>query len=292
MATGLPGLDALIERLPAFQKVMERCMLTMSKPYASAREIGAWIESDSALSGKILGMANSPFYGQLDKVLRPERAVVLLGRRTLEDVFYSFYIQGLFSTHGGGEAAELWSDALGAGICAKELTIALALPSSEGQESADAGAYLAGLLHDAGKLLVLTHYPEAYQAARALAGPGGPTEIEAQRRAWGFDHAELGERMARKWSLPEAVCEAIGGHHKDLPQPRVLDALVRLTDLLCDASRGGSPAREAAEKLDPGSRITLGLDEERLGLMESVMEAARGKMRAYEGLFDGGTWQT
>ena len=135
--------------------------------------------------------------------------MVLLGRRALEEVFFSFYIQGLFSSQDGSEVAGLWTSSLSAGICAKELTFALGLPSSEGQESPDAGAYLAGLLHDAGKLLVLTHYPDAYRAAEALAQREQIGETQAEQRQWGFDHADLGQSMARKWALPDSVCVAM-----------------------------------------------------------------------------------
>jgi HD-like signal output (HDOD) protein len=291
-ASHLLNLDSLIERLPAFQKVMERCMVTMSKPYASAREISTWIESDSALSGKVLGMANSPYYGQTDKVMRTERAVVLLGRRALEDVFYSFYIQGLFSAQGGSEVAGLWTSALSAGICAKELTYVLGLPSSEGMETPDAGAYLTGLLHDAGKLLVLTHYPEAYHAAESLRAKEGVSEIEAEQRLWGFDHAQLGRSMAEKWSLPLSVCDAIGRHHDPmLGAPAALDALVRLSDLLCQAE-GPMGEMEAARGLEPAFREVLGLGEQHLLLMEKVMGTVREKMLVYDGMMDTGTWQT
>jgi len=292
----LPGLDEVVERLPPFHKVMERCMATMSKPYASAREISTWIESDSALSGKVLSLANSSFYGQPNKVLRTERAVVLLGRRSLEDVFFSFYIQGLFSSQGGSEVAGLWSASLSAGICAKELTFALGLPSAEGDETPDAGAYLAGLLHDAGKLLVLTHYPEAYRAARALQASRRLGETEAERSLWGFDHAELGRSMARKWALPEAVCEAIAVHHAEPGDgpPAVLAALLKLSDLLCAALECGLEAEAPAtvrRELDAASRKLLGADEMRLALLPQVAATVKEKMQVYDGLLDTGTWQ-
>lgn len=290
----LPGLVKLIERLPPFHKVMERCMATMSKPYASAREIGGWIESDSALSGKVLSLANSSFYGQPNKVLQAERAVVLLGRRALEEVFFSFYIQGLFSSPDGSDQAELWVSSLSSGICAKELVGALGLPSSDGSETPDAGAYLAGLLHDSGKLLVLTHYPEYFHAAIRLEKEESLPECEAERRLWGFDHAELGQAMAAKWDLPENVCVAIACHHDPVSAGpfALLAALIRLSDVLCEAAVAGRDLAEAVRTdLDLDSRELLALEDARLPSLRRVVRTVREKMRVYEGLAESGTWQ-
>lgn len=290
----LPSLMELVERLPPFHKVMERCMVTMSKPYASAREISTWIESDSVLSGKVLGLANSSFYGQPQKVLRTERAVVLLGRRALEEVFFSFYIQGLFSAQENTEVAELWTSALSAGICAKELTFVLALPSAEGHETPDAGAYLAGLMHDSGRLLVHTHYPEAYHAARSLAQSQAIDETEAERRLWGFDHADLSEAMAQKWALPDSVCRAIAFHHRPLEAgpDSLLAALVHTADILCQAVVDGRDVVESVkEELDPLCKELLGVHEDNLPFMRKVMRTVREKMQVYGGLMNSGSWQ-
>ena len=290
----IPSLVELVERLPPFHKVMERCMVTMSKPYASAREISTWIESDTVLSGKVLSLANSSFYGQPQKVLRTERAVVLLGRRALEEVFFSFYIQGLFSAQDDTEVAGLWTSALSSGICAKELTALLGLPSAEGHETPDAGAYLAGLLHDSGKLLMLTHYGPAYEAAQALARKEGLSECEAEQRQWGFDHAELSLAMGHKWSLPESVCEAIACHHRPLEagDNALLACLIHTADVLCDAVVDGTDVVEAVQlKVSQAEKDLLGIDENRLPFMRKVMRNVKEKMQVYGGLMDTGSWQ-
>ena len=289
----LPGLMELVERLPPFHKVLERCMVTMSKPYASAREISGWIESDSALSGRVLSLANSSYYGLPQKVLRTERAVVLLGRRALEEVFYSFYIQGLFTSQDGSEAAELWTGSLRAGICAKELTLALGMPSSEGKESDDAGAYLAGLLHDAGRLLLLTHYPAAYHRAHPKGGAPGDV-VDREKQAWGFDHAELGRAMAEKWGLPPSVSRAIEWHHRpdEAGEDALLASLVHVADILSEsAASGGDPVAAVRSACSEQCLGRLGLDEDALPVLRKVMRQLAEKMLAYGGLVNGGAFQ-
>jgi HD-like signal output (HDOD) protein len=291
----LPSLMELVERLPPFHKVMERCMVTMSKPYASAREISGWIESDSALSGKVLSLANSSFYGQPQKVLRTERAVVLLGRRALEEVFFSFYIQGLFAAQEDSEVADLWTASLSGGICAKELTLVLGLPSAEGHETPDAGAYLAGLLHDSGKLLVLTHYPEAYASAALLSKQEGLSPSQAEARCWGFDHAQLSLAMAEKWALPESVCRAIAFHHEPLQagDDALLACLVRAADILCQALVDGRDVVEALDlELGDDGKAILGVTADNLPFMRKVMRSVKEKMQVYGGLMNTGFWQT
>lgn len=289
----LPGMMDLVERLPPFHKVMEKCMVTLSKPFASAREISTYIESDSALSGKVLSLANSSFYGQASKVLQTERAVVLLGRRSLEEVFFSFYIQGLFASQ-EREVTELWTASLRSGICAKELTYALQLPSAEGQETPDAGAYLAGLLHDAGRLLVLTHYPEAYRHARELGDREQCPAVQAERQVWGFDHAALSQAMALKWGLPSSVCDAIAWHHEPFKagQAALLAGLVAVADRLAEADQAGLEIGESfLQSFDPALRALLGLDAERLPALRKVLKVLREKMQVLGSLMGSGTWQ-
>jgi HD-like signal output (HDOD) protein len=279
----IPGLVDLVSNLPPFQKVMEQCMLTLSKPYSSAKELGRWIESDTALSGKVLSLANSSFYGQPQKVSSASQAVVLLGRRALEETFFSIYIQGLFQSQGDPEVSRMWAHSLSCGLAARELVQMLGLPSAEGQETPDGGAYLAGLLHDAGKLLILTNYPEAHQLAKSQLKQRARNIIEAERLTWGFDHAELGEAMARKWGLHETILEAVRWHHE--PERAVLSpeltALVHVGDLL---ARYGEAAPRALERVHPVAMAILGLGEDSQERLAAVDRNVREKMAVYDHL--------
>jgi len=75
------------------------------------------------------------------------------------------------------------------------------------------GAFLAGLLHDLGKLLIAVSAPQQYEMTLTLASASGRPLFECEREILGTDHAELSGLSLTKWSLPEPVCRAAFHHH-------------------------------------------------------------------------------
>lgn len=177
---------------------------------ASARDVALALQTDPALSARILHLANSPYFGLSGKVGNVERAVVALGAATVRSLAVST-AAGLF----GADAEEMpdgfWRHsvavAAGSSIAARFCHV----PPGD--------ALCAGLLHDLGAALEYRIDNEGYRARVAL-GLEPSSYLEAEAESYSGDHAVIGAFALDAWRLPVAIVDAIRLHHAD---PAVVD---------------------------------------------------------------------
>jgi HD-like signal output (HDOD) protein len=181
------------------------------------------ISKDPALAGRLLKIANSPFYGLHQKVSNIQQAVMILGLTTVKCLVLS---AGLFDPFKISKKADvdikaLYSDILTVAVTSQKLAVACGYSSPE-------EAFTCGLLHDIGLLFFLQNFPEEY---RAVAGrvPEGGNIIDDEKEAFGISHPEAGRLIASKWHLPEEVGSALANHHSfGFDGSETLDDIVRL----------------------------------------------------------------
>ena len=194
------------------------------------------IEHDQALTGKMLRLANSAFFGQSRRVATIPRAVVLLGFSTVRNLALSVKVwDALGSGVARAQLEELWTHAVAVGVAAK--TLAARLRAGDPDE-----AFTAGLMHDVGRLVLAMRFRDEYW--RAVGGTAESEPIERIESAtFGVDHAEVGGWMLEAWSLPPGIVEAVREHHAEQGRPGVpgllalTDRLVAWTDLATGAVR-------------------------------------------------------
>ncbi|MFH1144570.1 MAG: HDOD domain-containing protein [Candidatus Eisenbacteria bacterium] len=135
-------------------------------------------------------------------------------------------------------------------------------------------AMLAGLIHDAGRLVLNLLMPEHYEPVmRSIYNrEGASTEIE--RRAFGFDHALVGRLVLEKWNFPDDLIRAVERHHEDLAGMDALTRTVRATDELLWLM--GFGVREATEppSVMPPALAAFGYTLEDLSAQEEHLRAA------------------
>jgi putative nucleotidyltransferase with HDIG domain len=216
----LEQLVQYVQELPALPDVAVEVLKLTDDPEASARDVAGVISRDMSMTARVLKIANSAYYGMPRSVSTANEAVLILGMQSVRSLALA---AGAYDTLRGAtpgynlRAGELWkhsiSVAVGAQIIAKET-----------KATRPEQAFVAGLLHDVGKVILSEQIQPQFQAILALVELDGAPFHEAERSILGFDHAEVGARVAERWNLPNPLCDAIGAHHN-------LDAAVEAPEL-------------------------------------------------------------
>ena len=197
--------DSLPTLPVAAMKVLELTQL----PDVSANEIAKVIQTDPALSAKLLKTANSSMFGMSKKVASLQQAMVLLGLRTVKVMALSFSLVDTFSGRQGENLFDFekyWRRSLSTAVAAKLLAEAAT-------ESRRDEAFVGGLLADLGIVAAFRCAPEEYlPALQAYAEHSLPLQ-DVEQQLLGVTHAGISACLLRHWSLPDMLCDAVSAHH-------------------------------------------------------------------------------
>jgi putative nucleotidyltransferase with HDIG domain len=243
---------------------------------ARIEQVVVVLESDPALSARLLRLVNSAGYGLKVRCTSVRHAAVLVGTRRLNQVATTAAILDLFESS-NTLAAELLEHAAVVGSLCRYLAVHLGLPHDE--------LFTCGFLHDIGKIMLLDTEREVYPSMLREFGGSADAIHEQERRVFGFDHATLGAHVLTTWNIPEPVPKVIAWHHQPARalQDSLLSAMVqtlRLADVLAyELGRNGDEAgialvaaTEAAQYLD--------ISEPQLAAMWQDLLSLRDRSRA------------
>ncbi len=217
--------------IPSLPEVVSKLNHMVEDPAMGMREIASQIAQDPPLAAKTMRVANSAYYALQVPVTSLEHAASILGTRTLKNMVMQAVILDLFEdldSDSGFDPLVLWDHAvLTAHACTSfDLSILRKYPSDE--------LFLCGLLHDIGEFVMYDHLGREFTDLRtqALALPGGSAELEVVKL--GFNHAQIGSMVARRWGLPRNVVLAVNHHHdlKGEARTNPLVALVAIADMI------------------------------------------------------------
>jgi diguanylate cyclase (GGDEF)-like protein len=176
----------------------------------TALAIARVLQTDPALSGRVLKLANSAHAGRARAVTAVREAVTHLGVRMVRNVALGFSLVSQFGRGAcpGFDYGTFWSGSLAMAVAAQEA-------AHHTGQIAPAEAFTCGLLAQVGRLALASIYPEAYGEVLAGAENGGPAELRRrERERFATDHGELTAALLRDWGLPEP-CVAAAQHHED-----------------------------------------------------------------------------
>ncbi len=237
--SALPALPSeetrrLVQRvvnLPALPVVITRVLRLVEDPRSSAQDLVRVIGSDQALASRILRLANSAFYGFQREIVSLSHAVVLLGFDTVRSIVLAATVFNTV-TDGGAASAfdrrEFWRHAVATASGARMVARSLRMVDPE-------VAFLGGLLHDIGKVVLDRFFYRRYAEAARLAASLPCLIREAEMTLFGVDHAEVGSWLAERWHLPPAFIEPVAFHHRPeaaSPERWGISACVHLADVL------------------------------------------------------------
>ncbi|MGA7829021.1 MAG: HDOD domain-containing protein [Geobacteraceae bacterium] len=259
--------------LPTIPIVATKVMNLIESDRATAEELSKVVSTDPAVAARVLKISNSSFYGRQGKIQNLSQAIVLLGYTTLKSIVVTASVRQVYQPFGLTEKM-LWEHSFGAGLAAR--TIAQSIAGVDQEE-----AFLAGLFHDIGKVIMNSQDPGKFQMVMERCYNEEIRFNEAERSFYPFTHEEAGALVIKKWNFPDTLIQSVQHHHafafSDLSDiaPLHLTSVVSLADLFC--LRLGIGQRYPMEDLSLNSTKAagfLGLDEEKLEeLLKKFMEA-------------------
>lgn len=215
----------------SFPDIYLKLRKEVDSPKASVQSLSALVCQDISLSAKLLKLVNSPMYGYPEPVDSIERAISLVGIRELSTLAMGItainYFQGI-----PPELIDMrtfWRHSISCGILAKILA------QGAGEKQVER-FFIAGLLHDVGRLVLFKKMPYASTEALIYARNNFVPIVEAERSTFEFTHTDVGKHLLAQWNFPQHLSELINFHHDPLaaPSPR-LAAIVHVADVFANA---------------------------------------------------------
>ena len=204
-------IQAYIARMPSLPTTVIKVLETCNDPNASAKDLKRVISLDPVLTGRVLKLVNSAYYSLRHPISSLTRAIIMLGLNTVKNLALSFTILDNLKTKSSGlsfSPDEFWTHSLCVGVVAKWLAASKGTPPLVGEEY-----FVAGLLHDLGKLPLHMQFPaqyhQVYKAAQSRQEALHPNEV----RFLGVDHCAVGRMIAQKWCLGATLVDSLSLHH-------------------------------------------------------------------------------
>jgi HD-like signal output (HDOD) protein len=217
--------------IPSIPLVLIKIIQTLDNDSSSAKELEELILHDPALSARILRLANSAFYSFRAEVKTISHAIALLGLNLVTSLAIGINIFDTFTKGAKSEAAlinRLWIHSCCVGVLVKEIWTRRSRREKEGEF-----AFLCGLLHDLGKVVLFKAYPGHYGSIFAIEKTAEDPSISAyESTSYGSDHAVIGEMCAKQWGFPPELASVIRKHHDPLALGVPMISAVTLADLL------------------------------------------------------------
>jgi putative nucleotidyltransferase with HDIG domain len=240
-------LEQAMENIQPIPQVALKILRLIDNEEYEIKTLAEEIRKDQVISARTLKLCNSAAFSGSSRVESLDQALVLIGMQLLVKLVISVSINELFGQSDLGYSlckGGLYHHAIGTAIIAEKL--------ADFTGSAEPGlAYTAGLLHDIGKVVLDQSIASAYPLFYRKLFDEERNFSEAEIEILGFDHAQVGNKLARKWLFPESLCDTIRNHHRPERATRYseLAHVVYLADLLMSRFHSGLEL----ERLDTGS---------------------------------------
>lgn len=229
-----------LDSLPTLPQIALETIKRALRPGASAEGLAEMVELDPPLAALVLKTANAPYHGRTGNITSLKTALSRVGYAVLHGIALSISTLDLFSDRKvdyGLDLEALWAHSLETALWARELAGRLTPPVSEEE------AFVAGLLHDIGKVFLCSQMKERYGSIVSRAAREKIRLIHAERESLGYDHADVGRWILESWKIP-ALYRSVVQHHHNPPQdildgsyPHTLCRVVHLANQLAQRTR-------------------------------------------------------
>lgn len=228
----IKDIEKQVNTFTPFSPIMSKILKVIDNPASSAVDIEKVIRYDQILASRVLRMANSAYYGYGGKISTISQAIVVLGLNTLRALLFTASASRIMNKRLFGyrlREGEFWQysvlTAIGSRILAEKVKY------SNIEE-----AFIAGLLHDIGMLILDVHVKNNFKLIKEVKEKKSIPWYEAETEILGINHSHVGRRLAESWNFPPILVEVLGYHHN----PARASYNQNLTAIICVSAKVGS----------------------------------------------------
>jgi HD-like signal output (HDOD) protein len=280
--TGMRELLAKGENLPTLPTVVFHLHRVLDDERAGAADVAAIIERDPSLTARLLRAANSAAFSRPgERIASVHAAVARLGINQVRAVCIVLAVVKAFrSRQGGLDHQAFWVHSAAVGMVARQLW------ERFGADTAISGddVYVAGLLHDAGLLILEQHFPREFLEVLSVRSAHGGHLWQAEEAHLGMDHGAVGGLLLGRWALPPFLAEAVTNHHHPHQADEHLQGIARVVqaaEVLCTEAGVGLPEEGAADCSASDVLTELGGDEACIAAIQGEIPALAERARLF-----------
>jgi HD-like signal output (HDOD) protein len=272
---------AALGKLPPFSPILNKLLASLAGEDVSFAKLGDLIEKDTVVAGNILHLVNSALYARRATITSVRHALALLGMDKVRNALLGMSISRMWSQV---KTPPVWSmvrfNRHSATVAVLSDHIAAGVPADYPE-----GAFVAGLLHDLGRLLIALGLPDEFARLMKLYEQSEKSWTECERELLGFTHADLSAGALAKWNFPEQVQIAVRDHHRPpVFQPGgtvPLSAIIDAANQYVNSTGESIVASKLVAAEDAGAIAALGIPEEKLGPLLADFRAEHAAMAAF-----------
>ena len=246
-----------LDDLPSLPAVVMELLNSIDQDDVDISVLAKKVSYDQALTAKTLRLANSSLYGLQVKVTTIQQAITYLGFQTTRNLITAAAVTGCFAEGHcpGFDHKAFWRHSIATAACAKVLARQMRFNQDY--------AFTAGLLHDIGRLVLVSCFPNQYSETIAYRAEHDCYLLEAERSVLGVDHVDAGMALAEHWNFSDTMRLAIGGHHDpEAPGAGFLAAIIHVADAIVHALDLAQMPDDLVPPVSTVAWTALGLDEE------------------------------
>lgn len=266
----LQSVIADLGNLPAAPAVVTQLAECLGRDEVDPRTVARLIAQDPVLAAKCLSLANSSVYGLQRRVATIQDALSVVGQQAIATMVSSMAVAGRFQQLQipGYELRNFWLHS----VCTALVARALAKHSRVNPDT----AFIAGLLHDIGKLALASRFPEHFSRVIEYQRREDIRAIDAEKKMLGFTHAQIGEAVAEEWKFSAEVARAVAGHHEPEAHPAsTLTSLIHVANVLSHTLCFASDEDDLAPRISEFAFDRLCLDWSDVKAVMAEVDAQR-----------------
>jgi putative nucleotidyltransferase with HDIG domain len=246
-----------LDDLPSLPAVVMELLDSIDKEDIDVSVLARKVSHDQALTAKTLRLANSSLYGLQVKMTTIQQAITFLGFQTTRSLIMAAAVTGCFPAGQcpGFDDRAFWRHSVATAACARVLARRMRFNQDY--------AFTAGLLHDIGRLVLVTRFPQQY--AQVLAERAGADRelLDAERALLGTDHVAAGVALAQHWNFSGTMLQAIAHHHDpETTGAGFLATIVHVANAIAHALDLAGEEMELVPAVSSVAWTALGLGEE------------------------------
>lgn len=234
-------IQKYIDRMPSLSTTVTKVLEVCNTPNTSPNDLNRVISLDPVLTGQVLKLINSAYYSLSNQITSLARAIIMLGLNTVKNLALSTAIIGTIGKQDSFKSLPMdafWSHSICVGVTAKALAAQKKVPASEREEY-----FVAGMLHDLGKIPLNNCFASDYMQALQLADLEQGPLMRSEKLLVGIDHGLAGQMIGEKWQLNDTIVQSLAYHHTPelaSEKNRMLVATVALANLYANIYEIGS----------------------------------------------------